>query len=138
MTNKLASLTASQTEPADRQAIINQDSQATHQQTYPENDQYEHSEEQDPYILDLQDKEGYDSDDKSVRNQTVTHTVSHTVSQPPPEPERITRPNSPGSSSQGSDFDSDNLFLRLKRQRENLLNEVALARDFTRKNPYDR
>jgi hypothetical protein len=94
ITNKLASLTASQTEPAKRQTIINQDSQ----QTYPENDQYEHSEGQDPYILDLQDKEGYDSDGKSVRNQTVTHTVSHTVSKPPPELERITRPISPGSS----------------------------------------
>jgi hypothetical protein len=44
------------------------------------------------------------------------------------------RPSSPTGSTHSSEFESDNLFLRLKRQRENLLSEVAIAGGFTREN----
>jgi hypothetical protein len=90
--------------------------------------------EQDPYILDLQDKGGYDSDGRSMHGDGHHLTISHTTSTPPPEPMRAepTRPASPTGSSQSSEFESEHLFLRLKRQRENLLNEVAIAGGFVR------
>jgi hypothetical protein len=59
--------------------------------------------------------------------------VSHP---PPPEPapknlDQI-RPSSPTGSTHSSEYETDNLFLRLKRQRENLLSEVAIAGGFNR------
>jgi hypothetical protein len=96
--------------------------------------------ESDPYVLELQDKGGYDSEGRSVQGDSrpISHTVSHTVSHPPPPPDPDkknldhTRPSSPTGSTHSSEFDSDNLYLRLKRQRENLLSEVAIAGGFTR------
>jgi hypothetical protein len=88
----------------------------------------------DPYILELQDKGGYDSDGKSIHEDGRSHPMSYTTSQPPPEPTRSEAqcPASPTGSTHSSDFDSDNLFIRLKRQRENLLNKVAIAGGFDR------
>jgi hypothetical protein len=94
--------------------------------------------EQDPYILDLQDTGGgYDSDGKSIHGDGRRRPVSQTTSHPPPDSERtdIQRPSSPTGSIHSSEFESDNLFLRLKQQRENLLNEVALAGGFEREGP---
>jgi hypothetical protein len=99
----------------------------------------EYHDEQDPYDLDLQDREGYDSNGKSVHGNGHQHTISHTVThQTIPDPQisqRHTRATSPGSTSQASDYESDNLFLRLKRQREILLDEMAIAGGFNKDNP---
>jgi hypothetical protein len=96
--------------------------------------------ESDPYVLELQDKGGYDSEGRSVHGDSrpTGHTVSHTVSRPPPPPDPALkdleqkRPSSPTGSTHSSEYESENLFLRLKRQRENLLSEVAIAGGFTR------
>jgi hypothetical protein len=95
------------------------------------------NEDQDPYVLHLQDRQGYDSDGKSVMGNTnpISHTVTHQSLQDPQLAQRNTRATSPGSTSHVSDYESDNLFLRLKRQREVLLDEVAIAGGFTRDNP---
>jgi hypothetical protein len=103
----------------------------------------DHDHDQDPYVIALQDKGGYDSDGKSVVNEgyhhSVSHTVSHTTTNPDPMPEtrrmEQARPSSPTGSSHTSESESENLFLRLKRQREYLLNEIAIAGNFTRDLP---
>jgi hypothetical protein len=106
----------------------------------------DHDQDQDPFVVALQDKGGYDSDGKSVVNEGYQHSVSHTVvshtqasPDSKPEPRRMAqvRPSSPTGShtSQTSESESDNLFLRLKRQREYLLNEIAVTGNFTRDLP---
>jgi hypothetical protein len=86
------------------------------------------------YILDLQDTGGYDSDGKSIkgdgRRQPVTQTISHPTTAA--ECKELPRPSSPTCSTHSSEFESENLFIRLKQQRENLLNEVARAGGFER------
>jgi hypothetical protein len=130
------SFSEAQSVPPERQQSFTGDQQGEivlESQNPPSTDNI--NEEQDPYVIELQDRQGYDSDGKSVRGNTISQTVTHQTYQDPQLAQRKTRANSPGSTSQVSDLESDNLFLRLKRQRETLLDEVAIAGSFTRANP---
>jgi hypothetical protein len=101
------------------------------------------SHEQDDNIIDLQDQGGYDSEGREVTDvtphTTATGTPGRTVVQtiqpqilPLDTPHRSV---SPGAVSRVSDIESENRFMKLKKQRDNVFSQIAATIGFDRVNP---